>query len=126
MAIRGKGINFGVLAEHAGARKVLAAKSSLDVSFTGCGVSLAAIAGSLDGVFKLLVGKGRIKAQTLDVAVGGLATVLGSMFAKRFRVDDAELRGELNGLCQVNRNQQDLVRRHRGIDCDRRRQDRFC
>ena len=80
--LKGDGIDFGELAGAVGAGDFLSAKGSIDLDFTASGRSIAEIAASVEGESKVLIGKGQIDAKTLDLAVGGLTTVLGSLFRK--------------------------------------------
>ncbi len=80
--LRGNGIEIGRLAQEAGAGQLVVAEGSIDLRLTSRGRSAAEMAASLAGESKLFVGNGRIKAQALDLAVGGLTTVLGSLFEK--------------------------------------------
>lgn len=82
LRLKGSGIDFGELAEAVGAGDMLSAKGSIDLDFKASGGSIAEIAANIDGESKVLLGKGRIDAKALDLAVGGLTTVLGSMFQK--------------------------------------------
>jgi uncharacterized protein involved in outer membrane biogenesis len=58
-------------------------KGSVFVNLRGRENSVAAIMGSLNGETKVVMGKGRLKTEALDLAVGGFSKVLGTLTSKK-------------------------------------------
>ena len=57
-------------------------KARTDIAISGQGESMAALMAGLQGHARLLMDEGRIKTQALDLAVGGVRKILGTMFTK--------------------------------------------
>ena len=56
---------------------------AIDISLLGQGISLAQIMGSLNGNVYLLMEKGRANAKAIDMLVGGVTALVGTMFAEQ-------------------------------------------
>ena len=56
---------------------------AVDISLKGRGNSVAQIAGSLNGKVKLLIEEGRADARALDMFVGGLGAMVGTIFTEQ-------------------------------------------
>jgi AsmA family protein len=61
----------------------ISGRGDLLIDLKGRGASPASMAGSLDGSFRFLVGKGTAKTGALDAAIGGFSQVVGAMVAKK-------------------------------------------
>ena len=61
----------------------LYSNASLDVDLQGSGKSVAAIMGSLNGHSRVLMNEGRARTEAFDLLVGGLSSVMGSVFGSK-------------------------------------------
>ena len=67
----------------------LSGKADVILDVSGTGASLAAIAGTMDGKASVIMENGKLDAHELDLLVGGVATIIGSLFSKG--VDSGDL-----------------------------------
>ena len=72
-------LDLGRLLAETRTTELLQGSGSLKVTLAGRGASVTAIAGSLNGSTNLLMTEGRVKAEALDLAVGGLSALVGMM-----------------------------------------------
>jgi uncharacterized protein involved in outer membrane biogenesis len=82
-------LEMGDLLKTLDAPDRLSGKADVIVDVSGNGASLAAIAGTLDGKASVVMENGKLDAQELDLLVGGVATIIGSLFSKG--VDNGDL-----------------------------------
>lgn len=73
-------LDVGRLLSELEVSRAVRGTAKANLSLSGAGGSMAALMGGLNGHARLLMSDGRIKTQALDLAVGGLQTVLGTMF----------------------------------------------
>lgn len=71
--------DLGQILKDAEIKDVYDGKGDLAVNLSGQGKSVAALMGSLTGESKVVMGKGRLKSEALDIAVGGFGKVLGTL-----------------------------------------------
>jgi AsmA family protein len=74
-------LDLGRLLTEAEVTDLLEGQADIAVDVNGQGASVAAIMGSLNGQTKLLMNSGRAKTAAFDKIVGGLSTVMGTLFS---------------------------------------------
>lgn len=75
--------SVGQLLKEAGLPGLAKGRVDFEARLRGRGKSVAAIMASLDGQTKLLMGKGEASTAGLDVAIGGLRQVVGTLLSRR-------------------------------------------
>jgi uncharacterized protein involved in outer membrane biogenesis len=80
--VKGTKFDLGRLLTEMKVTDLLEGKADIAVGLKGQGKSVAALMGSLNGSTRVLMDQGRAKTQAFDMAVGGLAGVMGSLFGK--------------------------------------------
>jgi hypothetical protein len=63
--------------------ELLRGSAAVDIDVKGAGNSVAAIMASLNGHSRVLMEKGEAKTASFDLIVGGLSSVMGSLFASK-------------------------------------------
>lgn len=76
-------LDLGKLITEAGVTDLLEGSASLDVDLQGSGNSVAAIMASLNGHSRVLMNEGRARTEAFDLLVGGLSSVMGSVFGSK-------------------------------------------
>ena len=81
-------LEMGDLLKTLDAPDRLSGKADVVLDVSGNGASLAAIAGSMDGKASVLMENGKLDAHELDLLVGGVTTIIGSLFSKGVKSGD--------------------------------------
>ncbi len=81
--LKSESLDLGKLITEAGVTDLLEGSASLDVDLQGSGNSVAAIMGSLNGHSRVLMNEGRARTEAFDLLVGGLSSVMGSVFGSK-------------------------------------------
>lgn len=81
--LKSESLDLGKLITEAGVTDLLEGSASLDVDLQGSGASVAAIMGSLNGHSRVLMNEGRARTEAFDLLVGGLSSVMGSVFGSK-------------------------------------------
>lgn len=79
VALKVAKVDAGALLQQAGITDLLQGRADLHVDLRGQGASPAALAGSLTGETRFLMGDGRIKSQAIDWAVGGASAAISAL-----------------------------------------------
>jgi len=83
LELRAEKVDAGALLSRlAGARVLEGGRGDVFVSLAGEGDSPAALAASLDGRVRALVGKSRARVGTIDNVVGGATKLIGTLFSR--------------------------------------------
>lgn len=83
LKLTSESLDLGKLITEAGVTDLLEGNASLDVDLQGNGSSVAAIMGSLNGHSRVLMNEGRARTEAFDLLVGGLSSVMGSVFGSK-------------------------------------------
>ena len=83
LAARADALDVGRLLEEAGVTGLFEGKAKARIDLSGSGGSVAALMAGLDGDIRIVGGKGRLKTQAFDAAVGGASALLGTLFEGR-------------------------------------------
>ncbi len=80
LVARAAELDIGRLLEESGVTDLFEGKARASVDLSGSGESVAAIVAGLDGDIRIVGGKGRLKTEAFDAAVGGASALLGTLF----------------------------------------------
>jgi hypothetical protein len=76
-------LDVGKMLEEQADIELLRGDATLDIDIKGRGNSVAAIMASLNGYSRVLMNKGEAKTESFDIIVGGLSSVLGTLFRSK-------------------------------------------
>ncbi len=82
IALKADDLDVGALLDTLDATTMLTGTANVILDVSGTGVSLAGIAGTLDGKASVSMENGKLDVRELDLLVGGVTTILGSLFSK--------------------------------------------
>ncbi len=83
LRLTSESLDLGKLITEAGVTDLLEGNASLDIDLRSSGRSVAAIMAGLNGHSRVLMNQGRARTEAFDLVVGGLSTVMGSVFANK-------------------------------------------
>jgi uncharacterized protein involved in outer membrane biogenesis len=89
LSLKADDMDVGALLVALDATTKLTGTADVVLDVSGTGTSLAGIADTLDGKASVLMENGKLDVHELDLLVGGLTTIIGSLFSKG--VDTAQL-----------------------------------
>lgn len=81
--LKAKKFNVGDMLKETGTTDLVEGSGDVAVTLTGQGQSVAAIMASLNGSTSVLMGEGRMRTKAFDTLVGGLSSVMGSLFSEK-------------------------------------------
>ena len=76
-------LDLGRLLAEAGVTDLFEGNARASADLSGSGASMAELMAGLDGDIRIVGGKGRLKTQAFDAAVGGASALLGTLFEGR-------------------------------------------
>ncbi|MEK9662210.1 MAG: AsmA-like C-terminal region-containing protein, partial [Alphaproteobacteria bacterium] len=82
-AVKAPKIDMGALLKDQADIELLRGDAAIDVDVSGTGNSVAAIMATLNGYSRFLMEKGEAKTESFDLIVGGLSSVMGTLFKSK-------------------------------------------
>lgn len=76
-------LDIGRLVQEAAGLEILRGSGALDIELASSGASVAALMAGLNGHTTVLMNEGQMKTEGFDLIVGGLSSVLGSLFSEK-------------------------------------------
>lgn len=76
-------LDMGRMLEEQADFELLRGDAAVDINVTGTGNSVAAIMASLNGYSRVLMEEGQAKTESFDLVVGGLSSVMGTLFSSK-------------------------------------------
>ncbi len=76
-------LDIGRLVQEAAGLEILRGSGALDIELTSSGASVAEIMAGLNGHTTMLMNEGQMKTEGFDLIIGGLSSVVGSLFGEQ-------------------------------------------
>ena len=76
-------VDMGQMLKEQANIELLRGDAAIDIDVAGSGASVAAIMAGLNGHSRFLMNKGEAKTEAFDVIVGGLSSVMGTLFSSK-------------------------------------------
>jgi uncharacterized protein involved in outer membrane biogenesis len=83
LALKAPALDMGRMLKEQADIELLRGNAAIDVDVAGSGNSVAAIMASLNGHSRMLMKEGQAKTESFDLIVGGLSSVMGSLFSSK-------------------------------------------